>query len=110
MEAVPQGLNTRKPFYQVHSFLTSTILTLDLHPVTIGAMHSSEPTDIQFYERPTFGYQVITLKPTKPGRFFTLYTVIEYQYAVAGSALRASEDSSGSRCSYPARNEAEASR
>ena len=53
-----------------------------------------ENSDIQVYDRPAFGYQVITLNPTRPGRFFTLYTVIEYQY--------------GSTYSYPARNEAEA--
>ncbi|MDK2744254.1 MAG: hypothetical protein NDI90_15210 [Nitrospira sp. BO4] len=52
--------------------------------------------DIQFYVRPALGYQVILFARGSNylGIHPTLHTVIEYQY--------------GSRCSYPAHDEAEA--
>lgn len=63
-----------------------------------------EPKDIQFYERPAFGYQVILFvqqgvsRGPREGKYLgihpSLSTVIEYQY--------------GSRYSYPAATEAEA--
>jgi hypothetical protein len=56
-------------------------------------MHGWEDKDIQYYNRPAMGYQVIILAP-RDGHYSTLHTVIEYRY--------------GSRYSYPARDEAEA--
>ncbi len=52
-------------------------------------------SDIQHYNRPAFGYQVILLTPVSQSKiYWTLYTIVEYGY--------------GSPYSYPARNEAEA--
>lgn len=53
-----------------------------------------ENSALQFYERPATGYQVILLRPARDGRYWTLYSIVEYRY--------------GSRYSYPARDEAEA--
>ena len=55
-------------------------------------MHGWYDKDIEFYDQPTLGYQVIFLVPRR-GDYWTLYTMIEYQY--------------GFRYSYPVRDEGE---
>jgi len=56
--------------------------------------HQIENSDIQFYDRPATGYQVILLTPHERKFYTTLYTIIEYRY--------------GCPYSYPAANETEA--
>jgi hypothetical protein len=82
----------------------STRLTVAQYPCNHWYVAEHEPKDIQFYDRPAFGYQVILFvqqgisRSLEEGKYLgihpTLYTVLEYQY--------------GSPYSYPARDEAQA--